>query len=44
MDWKGDMDEQSEWAGGSRMRKDGVGASSETKYGACSRSVLDRRM
>ena len=29
MDWKGDMDEQSEWAGGSRPRKDGVGASSK---------------
>ena len=26
------------------MRKDGVGASSETMYGLCSSSVVDRRM
>ena len=37
------MDEQSEWTGGSRYRKDGMGASSETKYGVCSKSVVDRR-
>ena len=34
-DWKSDMDEQSEWAGGSRERKDGVGVSSKTN-GVCS--------
>ena len=32
------MDEQSEWPG-----KDSVEASSETKYGICSRSVVDKR-
>ena len=31
-------------SGGCRLRKDGVGASSEIKYGVCSKSVVDRRM
>ena len=31
MDWRGDMDEQSDWAGRSRLKKDGAGAFSETK-------------
>ena len=36
------MVEQSEWAGGSRLKKYGIGASRETKCGLYFTSVVDR--